>query len=82
MGGTSTGGVTDKRYNLMVSVLAHNLLNHVNLGQAIGNPGSQLFGMSNTLAGGFGFGSQSGTSAAGGTESANRRIELQLRFGF
>jgi hypothetical protein len=38
--------------------------------------------LSNTLAGGFGFGSQSGTSAAGGTESGNRRIEVQLRFSF
>jgi hypothetical protein len=82
MGGTSTGGVTDKRYNLTISVLAHNLLNHVNLGPAIGNLSSPLFGLSNTLAGGFGFGSQSGTSAAGGTESGNRRIELQLRFSF
>ena len=82
MGGTSTGGVTDKRYNLMVSVLAHNLLNHVNLGPAIGNLSSPLFGQSNTLAGGFGFGSNSGTSAAGGTESGNRRIELQVRLSF
>ncbi len=81
-GGTSTGGVTDKRYNLMVSVLAHNLLNHVNLGPVIGNLSSPLFGMSNTLAGGFGFGSNSGTSAAGGTESGNRRIEMQVRFSF
>jgi hypothetical protein len=82
VGGTSTGSVTDKRYNLSVSVLAHNLLNHVNLGPAIGNLSSPLFGQSNTLAGGFGFGSQSGTSAAGGTESGNRRIEVQLRFSF
>ena len=82
MGGTSTGGLTDKRFNLMVSVLAHNLLNHVNLGQEIGNLSSPLFGQSNTLAGGFGFGSNSGTSAAGGTESGNRRIELQLKFSF
>src|SRR6266568_4093778 len=81
-GGTSTGGVTDKRYNLMVSVLAHNLLNHVNLGPVIGNLSSPLFGLSNTLAGGFGFGSNSGTSAAGGTESGNRRIELQVRLSF
>ena len=81
-GGTSTGGVTDKRFNLMVSVLAHNLLNHVNFGPVIGNLSSPLFGVSNTLAGGFGFGSNSGTSAAGGTESGNRRIEMQVRFSF
>src|SRR5438477_8242231 len=81
-GGTSTGGVTDKRYNLVVSVLAHNLLNHVNFGPVIGNLSSPLFGQSNTLAGGFGFGSNSGTSAAGGTESGNRRIELQVRLSF
>jgi hypothetical protein len=81
-GGTSTGGVTDQRYNLTISFLAHNLLNHVNLGPVIGNLSSPLFGMSNTLAGGFGFGSNSGTSAAGGTESGNRRIEMQVKFSF
>ena len=82
LGGTSTGGATDKRYNLTVSFLAHNLLNHVNRGPAIGNLSSPLFGLSNTLAGGFGFGGNSGTSAAGGTESGNRRIEAQLRLSF
>ncbi|HKC65343.1 MAG TPA: hypothetical protein VKB86_17000, partial [Pyrinomonadaceae bacterium] len=69
-------------YNLVVSVLAHNLLNHVSFGTPIGNLSSPFFGQSNTLAEGFGFGSRSGSSAAGGTESGNRRIEVQFRFIF
>ena len=81
-GGTSTGSLTEKRYNLVVSVLAHNLLNHVSFGTPIGNLSSPFFGQSNTLAEGFGFGSRSGSSAAGGTESGNRRIEIQFRFIF
>lgn len=81
-GGTSTGALSDKRYNLVVSFLAHNLLNHVSFGTPIGNLSSPFFGRANTLAEGFGFGSRSGSSAAGGTESGNRRIEVQLRFIF
>ena len=81
-GGTSTGALTEKRYNLVVSVLAHNLLNHISFGTPIGNLSSPFFGQANTLAEGFGFGSRSGSSAAGGTESGNRRIEVQFRFIF
>ncbi|MCL5742952.1 MAG: TonB-dependent receptor [Acidobacteria bacterium] len=66
------GGGSDKRYSLTVSISARNLLNHVNPGMPIGNLSSPLFGLSNALAGGFG-----PTSAA-----ANRRLEIQLRFGF
>jgi hypothetical protein len=81
-GGTSTGALTDKPYNLVVSVLAHNLLNHVSFGTPVGNLSSPFFGAANTLAEGFGFGSRSGSSAAGGTESGNRRVEIQFRFIF
>ena len=70
MGGESTG----KRYNLTLSVSAHNLLNHVNPGMPIGDLSSTRFGVSNSLAGGFG---PRGSGAAG-----NRRIDLQLRFTF
>jgi len=75
-GGGPRGGpfgdpVTNKRYNITVGISARNLFNDVNLAPPIGNLTSPLFGTSNALAGGF-FGSA----------SANRRIEMQLRFSF
>jgi hypothetical protein len=66
--------VVNRRYNLTLSVNVQNLLNNTNLGTPIGNLSSPLFGQSNTTAGGFGFG--------GGQSAGNRRIEMQLRFGF
>ena len=51
--------------------MAHNLFNKVNLGSPIGNITSPHFGYSNSLAGGF-FGNQ----------SANRMINVFMRFGF
>ena len=63
----------NKRYNLILSVSARNILNHENLGTPIGTLLSPLFGQSNSLAGGFG---------PGGSSSGNRRVELQLRFSF
>ncbi|MGH9397366.1 MAG: TonB-dependent receptor domain-containing protein [Terriglobia bacterium] len=59
------------RYNLTFSVTAHNVFNNVNLGTPVGNLGSPLFGLSNSLAGGR-FSSQ----------ASNRRIDLQVRFSF
>jgi hypothetical protein len=66
------GGGSEKRYNFTFSVSARNLLNHVNPGQPIGVLSSDRFGLSNSLAGGFG-----DRSAAN-----NRRLEFQLRFSF
>jgi hypothetical protein len=63
--------LTNQRYNLTVGISARNLFNDVNLAPPIGNLISPLFGTSNALAGGF-FGSA----------TANRRIEMQLRFMF
>ncbi len=70
------GGETlpDKRYNVTFSVSARNLLNTVNLASPIGNLSSPLFGTSNAIAGGFGPG--------GGAATANRRLEMQVRFSF
>jgi hypothetical protein len=62
------------RYNLTLSVNARNMLNHVNLGNPISNLSSPLFGQSTSLGGGGGFG--------GGGASANRRLDLSLRFTF
>jgi hypothetical protein len=65
------GGSSNRRFTLEMGVMAHNLFNKVNLGSPIGNITSPHFGYSNSLAGGF-FGNQ----------SANRMINVFMRFGF
>jgi hypothetical protein len=60
-----------RRYTLEFTIDAHNLFNNVNLASPIGNLSSQLFGTSNALGGGF-----------RATSTANRRIELEVRFTF
>jgi len=72
-GGMFGDGSTGKRYSLTFSVSAGNLFNHLNLGQPVGTLSSPLFGTSNAIAGGFG---------PGGSATANRRIEMQVRFSF
>jgi hypothetical protein len=71
-----SGPTPEKRYTLTFSVNIQNLLNNTNLSQPIGNLSSSRFGESFSTAGSFGFG-PSGSAAAG-----NRRIQLQVRFGF
>jgi len=73
MRGMFEGGSSDHRYNLTLSISARNLLNHVNPGQPIGNLSSPLFGLSNSLSGGFG---------PSGATANNRRLDFQLRFSF
>ena len=75
MGG---GGSTSKKYNLTFSLNAQNLFNNVNAGTPIGNLSSTLFGTSNSIGGGFGFGPGGGGSSA----AFNRRIEASVRFSF
>ena len=65
----------EKRYTLTLSVNIQNLLNHTNLTNPIGNLSSPQFGQSISTAGGFG--GPGGSSAAG-----NRRMQVQIRFGF
>lgn len=72
-GGLFGEGAGNSRYSLTFSVSARNLLNHVNLATPVGTLTSPLFGISNALAGGFG---------PGGSASANRRIEFQVRLSF
>jgi hypothetical protein len=67
-GGPSTGN----RYSLTLSVSARNLFNTVNLAAPVGNLSSPLFGTSVALAG---YGRH-------GSASANRTVELQVRFSF
>lgn len=74
-GGRGGDVSTSKKYNLTFSIQAQNLFNTTNAGNPIGNMSSALFGVSNSLGGGFGWG--------GGSSSAfNRRIEAQIRFSF
>lgn len=72
----ASGPTPEKRYTVTFSVNIQNLLNTTNLQNPIGNLSSSRFGESFSTAGGFGFG-PSGSAAAG-----NRRIQLQVRFGF
>ncbi|GAB4357195.1 MAG: hypothetical protein OHK0021_01520 [Bryobacter sp.] len=74
-GGMFGGGGSGK-YNLTIGVQAANILNKTNLGQPIGTLTSPLFGISNTVARGF------GGPGGGGGDSFNRRIELSVRFSF
>ncbi len=74
-GGFGGGGGGTGRYNLTFSLNFNNLLNHTNLGNPVGNLGSQLFGQSTSTAGGFG-------GFGGGNAAYNRRIDAQIRFSF
>ena len=73
------GGASSSRYRLTFSLNALNLFNNTNAGTPIGNLSSTLFGQSNSLAGGFGFGPP---GAASSSAAYNRRIEGQIRFSF
>jgi hypothetical protein len=74
------GGMSEKRFNLTLSVSARNLFNTVNLAPPVGNLSSGLFGLSTaTSGGGFGGGPGGGGDGSG---AGNRRIDVQLRFSF
>ena len=72
----ANGPALEKPYTLTLSVNIQNLLNSTNLSNPIGNLSSPRFGESTSTSGSFGFG-PSGSAAAG-----NRRIQVQVRFGF
>ena len=61
------------RYNLTLSVMARNVLNHENLSAPIGVITSPEFLQSTSITGGFG---------PEQVASNQRRIDLQLRFSF
>lgn len=69
----SGGGATGRRYSLTFSVAGRNIFNNVNVGPLIGNLNSPLFGRANSIGGLF---------SGGPSSSANRRIDLQVTFGF
>jgi hypothetical protein len=64
-------GVTNRRYSLSFSVAGRNIFNNVNLATPIGDLSSPLFGQSNGLAG-----------QPYSSNTANRRMDLQVTFGF
>jgi hypothetical protein len=64
---------TDRRYNLILGVIARNAFNNYNLANPNGVVGSHLFDISNSL--------QTGGPFSPGT-AANRKIELQATFSF
>jgi Carboxypeptidase regulatory-like domain len=67
----ATGGGTNRRYNLTFSIAARNLFNTLNPGPPVGNLSSPEFGQSIMIGGG-----------PFGSATANRRIDLQIRFSF
>jgi hypothetical protein len=71
MGGIFAAERSNHRYNLTFSANARNLFNFVNPGPPVGNLSSGKFGEPVALAGGI-----------FGTQSANRRIDLQVMFSF
>ena len=65
------GAAASRRYNLTFSISARNLLNTFNPGPPVGNLSSPYFGQSIIIAGG-----------PFASASANRRVDLQVRFSF
>src|SRR6059058_1590572 len=71
-GGNPFGGPgtsVNRRYSLTFSVSVRNLFNTFNPGNPIGNLSSPLFGQANSVGGG-----------PFASASANRRVDLQVRF--
>jgi hypothetical protein len=82
-GGMFGGESSDRRYNLTLSLMFNNVLNHVNPGGYTGILTSPQFGLPSTLNSGFGGGGMGlGPGGFGPTVANNRRIELQMRFSF
>jgi len=69
------GGDSRKPYNLTFGVNIQNLFNTVNLSNPVSSLTSPSFGLPRSTGGGFGF-------FGGGGGSANRRVDLSMRFSF
>jgi hypothetical protein len=79
------GDTTEHRYNLTLSVMFNNVLNHVNPAGYVGSLNSLQFGTPTGVNTGFGGGPGGGGPGGGGpggTVANNRRIEFQTRFTF
>jgi hypothetical protein len=73
------GDSTNHRYNVTLSLMVSNVLNHVNPAGYTGFLTSPQFAMPSSLNGGFGGG---GFGGPGGFVANNRRLEFQMRFNF
>jgi hypothetical protein len=72
-------GPSEKRFTVTISVIAANVINHVNPGGYVGALLSPQFGEPTMLNGGFGGGVGGG---AFGSPANNRRLEFQTRLAF
>ncbi|HEY6229153.1 MAG TPA: hypothetical protein VI282_18700, partial [Verrucomicrobiae bacterium] len=70
-GGPFGGDNSGQKYSLTFAVSGRNIFNNVNAGNPVGVISSPIFGQSNSLAGG-----------PFGSSSYNRRVDLQVTFGF
>lgn len=77
-GGMFGGDTTEHRFNVTISMMVNNILNHVNPANYVGSLNSPLFGQATGVNTGFG----GGPGGFGGTVANNRRIEFQTRFTF
>ncbi len=81
MGGGDRGGFgpggesTEHRYNMTLSLMVVNILNHTNPGGYVGIISSPQFGEPTSVMTGFG-------GRRGGGAANNRRLELSMRFNF
>ena len=71
-----------KRYTLTASVEIRTLLNSVNPSTPVGSLSSPFFGEALGVTNGFGGFGGGGGGGGAATQTANRRLELQLRFSF
>jgi hypothetical protein len=76
------GDLTEHRFNLTLSVMFNNLINHFNPGGFVGNLNSPQFGQPTSINSGFGGGPAGAGGGFGGSVANNRRIEFQTRFTF
>jgi hypothetical protein len=74
------GDLTEHRYNVTLSLMFNNILNHTNPGGFTGLINSPKFGQPTNVF--TGFGGQAGGPGGGGTTANNRRIEMGMRFSF
>jgi hypothetical protein len=84
-GGMGGGETTEHRYNVTLSVMFNNVLNHYNPGGFVGNLNSPQFGQATSINTGFGGGPGGGGPGGGpggGSSANNRRVEFQTRFTF
>ena len=76
-GGNSS--LTDRRFNLTLSVNVNNILNHYNPGGYVGNLNSPQFGQATGIITGYG---GRGAGGPGGIAANNRRVEFSTRLNF